>query len=113
MMEIRVCERIDAITAKSIQFRENNHINPPAYEEAESYLQFFQHLREKHPHLSLQKFAREYVGVGSEKVRRAFWFMDLPDWLKKAVKEKTIKYGHAVELRRLMGAFPEKKITRD
>jgi len=109
-IELRTALNIDPLSAKSIQFRENNHVKPPAHEEAEEYQNYFRYLRIDNPHLTFAEFAR-IVGVSVEKVRKALWFCELPDRVQKAVREKLIFYSHAVEFKKIMDVDP--KILED
>ncbi len=101
LMESRVGINIDPEKAKSIQFRENHHVRPPAHEEAYGYRDYYDHLKTLNQKLTLKEFA-ERVGVSVEKVRRAIWFCELPDRLRQTVEDKMISYSNALELKRIL-----------
>ncbi|MEO5645937.1 MAG: hypothetical protein ABIO57_02610 [Candidatus Paceibacterota bacterium] len=110
-IEGRACLNIDPLSAKSIQFRENNHVKPPFHEEADEYDHFFRYMQLGNPKLNLTEFAK-IVGVSKEKVRRALWFRELPESVQDAARQGYISYSNAIELRRI-NDLPASLITEE
>lgn len=99
-MEIRACVEINAYDAKSIQFRENNHKRPPLHEEAYSLREAFDTFREFNESYTMKALA-EFAGMGIEKIRRALAFTHLPEIIRSSVESGLIKYGHAIEFKKI------------
>ncbi|HEY0980135.1 MAG TPA: hypothetical protein VGE18_01855 [Candidatus Paceibacterota bacterium] len=108
-IEVRACLNVDAVTAKSIQSRENNYVKPPIHEEAEDWEEFYRYLRLSNSQLTFTGFAKE-VGVSVERVRNALWFCELPKDIQLYVKQKHISATNALELRKILSLdIPEKR----
>ena len=107
-IDVRACVNIDTITAKSAQFRENNYVKPPIYEEAYAYKEFYLYLKSADEKMNITKFSR-IVGVSQDKIRKALWFCDLPKHLRDSVEKKYVSYSNALEIKRLIEVFGGKK----
>lgn len=106
LMECRIGQNVDPKEAKSVQFRENNHVKPPINEEAYAYRDHFDYLKTLNPKLTLKEFSVE-VGVTVEKVRKAIWFCELPEMIRTAVEKKFVSYSNALELKRIIEIDPK------
>lgn len=101
LLETRICPNPEPVIAKSIQFRENRHIRPPLHEEAYEYEEMFRYFRKQDPSYTLKKFAL-YVGSGTEKVKRALNFTELPDHIRELTEKGLASMSHVLELKQLI-----------
>lgn len=101
LIEARARPGIDPIEAKSIQFHENTYSPPPVHEEAYELEEMYRFLKKFDPSYNMTKFSR-FAGVGTEKIRRALLFTELPEEIQALVKTKTASMSHVLELKPLV-----------
>lgn len=110
LIEVRIGFNIKPEEAKSVQFRENNHIRPSVHEEAYAYRDYYDYLKTVKEKMTFKDFSIE-VGSSIDKVRKAIWFCDLPLRLRDAVENKMISYSNALEMNKIIqDSFFEKDI---
>lgn len=110
-MEVRLCLGINVLRALFLQLSENTHVSVPPHEEADAYAKLFRLLRHHDSTYPLAQFARK-VGRGSETIRRALKYVELPQAIRQLVERKDgarFPYGAAIELARLRDALEETK----
>lgn len=101
LIEARVRPGISPVEAKSIQFRENVYSPPPVHEEAYELEEMYRFLKKSAPSYTLAAFSR-FAGVGTEKIRRALLFVDLPEDIQALVRNKVASMSHVLELKPLI-----------
>lgn len=110
-MEVRLCLGINVLRALFLQLSENTHVSVPPHEEADAYAKLFRLLRHYDATYPLAQFARK-VGRGSDTIRRALKYVELPQAIRQLVERKDgarFPYGAAIELARLRDALEETK----
>lgn len=83
-----------------VQFSENDYVPPKPHEEARVYAPYYKLVKMMDPDYSLAKFSRR-VSRGTEKLRNAIGYFDLPEYIQKYVEDGVISYGIANQLARL------------
>lgn len=110
-METRLASDVTPARAMQIQLAENTHMAVPAHQEAIGYYNLWRVRRAEEPDLSLVAFARS-VGRSEEKVRNAFRYAKLPQFIREEVEAGHIKYGIALQLARLQSEQMEEDELR-
>lgn len=97
----QLCENIPPLAALCLQLAENTHNPVPEHEEARAYSLLYGAILRADPSYSVAAFARR-VGRSATTVQRALRYCNLPVAVQEYVEKGYLRYGHAIEIARLM-----------
>lgn len=107
-VEVRLGINMKPIAALFRQMAENTHHRVPPHEEAAAYARTFRLAKNLWEDMPLSLFAK-VVGRGTDTIRNAIRFCELPEGIQTAVQKGQIPYGIAVEISRLHAAGVEEQ----